>query len=168
MTTRSAWVTPERCFLAHFAGPREARCRGSMGIALADGFCMDERNVRERQQEGGGEWKPEASRESTSRREAGSSLRTRGRPPVLQEGWPPLLTASEVAVTLRTSRQSVYATVARAQVPGVTRIGRRRPVRRDSLLLWLDERPRASPGGEIGFTLGDDSADLAAAPRERF
>jgi excisionase family DNA binding protein len=63
------------------------------------------------------------------------------------EGWPPLLTASEVAVALRTSRKAVYAMAERAQLPGVTRIGRRLLVRRDDLLSWLDERRAASPGG---------------------
>ncbi len=65
---------------------------------------------------------------------------------MLEEGWPPLLTASEVAVALRTSRKAVYAMAERAQLPGVTRIGRRLLVRRDDLLSWLDERRAASPG----------------------
>ncbi|MGH7437594.1 MAG: helix-turn-helix domain-containing protein [Polyangiaceae bacterium] len=66
---------------------------------------------------------------------------------VLSEGWPPLLTVSEVAAVLRTSRKAVYAMAERAQLPGVTRIGRRLLVRRDDLLSWLDERRAASPGG---------------------
>jgi excisionase family DNA binding protein len=110
---------------------------------------MDERNVREAQQEGGAAGKPEASRPSARRPEGGSSFgrQDRPRPRVLEDGWPPLLTAGEVAVALRTSRKAVYAMVERAQLPGVTRIGRRLLVRRDDLLAWLDERRAASPGG---------------------
>jgi excisionase family DNA binding protein len=58
-----------------------------------------------------------------------------------------LLTADETASLLRTSRKAVYAMAERAQLPGVTRIGRRLLVRRDDLLSWLDERRAASPGG---------------------
>jgi excisionase family DNA binding protein len=61
--------------------------------------------------------------------------------------WPPLLTVIEVATLLRTSRKAVYAMAERAQLPGVTRLGRRLLVRRDDLLSWLDERRAASPGG---------------------
>jgi len=61
--------------------------------------------------------------------------------------WPPLLTIAEVASLLRTSRKAVYSMAERAQLPGVTRIGRRLLVRRDDLLSWLDERRAASPGG---------------------
>ena len=63
------------------------------------------------------------------------------------EVLPPLLTIAEVAAVLRTSRKAVYAMAERAQLPGVTRIGRRLLVRRDDLLSWLDERRAASPGG---------------------
>jgi excisionase family DNA binding protein len=58
-----------------------------------------------------------------------------------------LLTTDEVAVLLRTTRKAVYAMAERAQIPGVTRIGRRLLIRRDDLLSWLDERRTASPGG---------------------
>jgi excisionase family DNA binding protein len=58
-----------------------------------------------------------------------------------------LLTASETAALLRTSREAVYAMAERGQLPGVIRIGRRLLVRRDDLLSWLDERRAASPGG---------------------
>ena len=58
---------------------------------------------------------------------------------------PTLLTAGEVATMLRTSRKAVYAMAERAQLPGVTRIGRRLLVRRDDLVSWLDERRAASP-----------------------
>jgi excisionase family DNA binding protein len=52
---------------------------------------------------------------------------------------PMLLTAEETARLLRTTRMAVYAMVARAQVPGVTRIGRRILFRSDDLLHWLDQ-----------------------------
>ena len=52
---------------------------------------------------------------------------------------PMLLTADEAAALLRTSRTALYAMVARTQVPGVTRIGRRVLFRSDDLLHWLDQ-----------------------------
>ena len=103
---------------------------------------MDEQDAREDRQQGGTECKPEARRG-----EGGGCSRVPVRPRGLPEGWPPLLTASEVAAVLRTSRKAVYAMAERAQLPGVTRIGRRFLVRRDDLLSWLDERRAASPGG---------------------
>ena len=42
---------------------------------------------------------------------------------------PTLLTVDETASLLRTSRKAVYAMAERAQLPGVTRIGRRVLVR---------------------------------------
>jgi excisionase family DNA binding protein len=63
------------------------------------------------------------------------------------DALPLLLTMSEVAVLLRTSRKAVYAMAERGQLAGLTRIGRRLLVRRDDLLSWLDERRAASPGG---------------------
>jgi excisionase family DNA binding protein len=56
-----------------------------------------------------------------------------------------LLTAREVADLLRTSRMSVYAMVARRQLPGVTRIGRRVLFRKEDLLHWLDQNRVPSP-----------------------
>jgi excisionase family DNA binding protein len=114
---------------------------------LRNVLCMDERNVRGQQQDGGAACQPEASHSSASRQEGGRPFGAQNRPRVTPEGWPPLLTASEVAVVLRTSRKAVYAMAERAQLPGVTRIGRRLLVRRDDLLSWLDERRAASPGG---------------------
>ncbi len=109
---------------------------------------MDERNVRGQKQDGGAVCKPLESHASANRREPASPFGTQNRPRVTQDGWPPpLLTASEVAVVLRTSRKAVYAMAERAQLPGVTRVGRRLLVRRDDLLSWLDERRAASPGG---------------------
>ena len=60
-----------------------------------------------------------------------------------------LLTATDVANLLRTTRRSIYAMAGRGQLPGITRIGRRLLFRRDDLLPWLDER-RASSPKEIG------------------
>ncbi len=58
---------------------------------------------------------------------------------------PTLLTADEAAELLRTTRTAVYAMVARAQVPGATRIGRRLLFRADDLLRWLDQNRAPSP-----------------------
>ncbi len=55
-------------------------------------------------------------------------------------GLPVLLTADETADLLRTSRKAVYVMAERGQLPGVTRIGRRLLVRRDTLVDWLDQK----------------------------
>jgi len=77
----------------------------------------------------------------------GTRRGVRKRARVGHDGCPGLLTASEVAVVLRTSRKAVYTMAERAQLPGVTRIGRRLLVRRDDLISWLNERRATSPGG---------------------
>ncbi len=59
---------------------------------------------------------------------------------MLSESLPTLLTVEEVAVALRTSPQGIYAMVARGQLPGVLRIGRRVLVRKDALVSWLDQK----------------------------
>jgi excisionase family DNA binding protein len=56
-----------------------------------------------------------------------------------------LLTVGEVAELLRTSRMAVYAMVARGQLPGVTKVGRRVLIRTDELLHWLDQNRAPSP-----------------------
>ena len=53
---------------------------------------------------------------------------------------PQLLTTTEVADLLRTSQKATYAMIARGQLPGVIRIGRRVLVRADVLLDWLDQK----------------------------
>jgi excisionase family DNA binding protein len=58
---------------------------------------------------------------------------------------PLLLTIDEAATLLRTTRAAVYAMVARGQLPGVTRIGRRVLVRSSDLLDWLNQKRAASP-----------------------
>ena len=55
-----------------------------------------------------------------------------------------LLTPTEVAVLLRTSRKPIYTMVERAQLPGVVRIGRRVLVREDTLLDWLRQKSTPS------------------------
>lgn len=57
-----------------------------------------------------------------------------------QRDPPLLLTPSEVAALLRTTRGAVYAMTARAELPGVTRIGTRLLFRRAVLLRWLDQK----------------------------
>jgi excisionase family DNA binding protein len=59
---------------------------------------------------------------------------------------PMLLTPTEVAMLLRTSRKAIYTMVERAQLPGVVRIGRRVLFREDILLDWL--RQKATPSLE--------------------
>ena len=60
---------------------------------------------------------------------------------------PALLTCSETAELLRTSKKAVYALVERAQLPGVIRIGRRVLVREDALIDWLGQKSTPSPEG---------------------
>ena len=50
---------------------------------------------------------------------------------------PVLITTDEMADLLRTSRTAIYAMVARAQLPGVVRIGRRVLFRREDVMRWL-------------------------------
>jgi excisionase family DNA binding protein len=56
-----------------------------------------------------------------------------------------LLTPSDVADLLRTSRKAIYAKTERGQLPGVTKIGRRLYFRRDVLLHWLGQKCAPSP-----------------------
>ena len=57
---------------------------------------------------------------------------------------PILLTPSEVAELLRTSRKAIYTMIERAHLPGVVRIGRRVLVREDALLDWLRQKSTPS------------------------
>jgi len=57
---------------------------------------------------------------------------------------PVLLTPTEVAELLRTSRKAIYAMVERAQLPGIVRIGRRVLVREDALVNWLRQKSTPS------------------------
>ncbi len=53
---------------------------------------------------------------------------------------PDLLKMSEVADVLRTTPKATYAMIARGQLPGVVRIGRRVLVHADELVDWLDQK----------------------------
>jgi excisionase family DNA binding protein len=57
---------------------------------------------------------------------------------------PILLTPSEVADLLRTSRKAIYTMIERTQLPGVVRIGRRVLIREDALLDWLRQKSTPS------------------------
>ena len=50
---------------------------------------------------------------------------------------PVLLTIDEMADLIRTTRTAIYAMVARDQLPGVVRIGRRVLFRREDVMVWL-------------------------------
>jgi excisionase family DNA binding protein len=65
--------------------------------------------------------------------------------PMPASSLPKLLTVEETAEALRTTRAAVYAMVARAQLPGVIRLGRRVLVRADLLIEWLDQNRASSP-----------------------
>ena len=58
---------------------------------------------------------------------------------------PDLLTPDELAALLRTTRKAVYAMIARGQLPGIVRLGRRVLFDRGELLQWLAERRALSP-----------------------
>jgi excisionase family DNA binding protein len=57
---------------------------------------------------------------------------------------PILLTPTEVAELLRTSRKAIYTMIERAQLPGIVRIGRRVLVREDALVDWLRQKSAPS------------------------
>jgi excisionase family DNA binding protein len=57
---------------------------------------------------------------------------------------PILVTPTEVAELLRTSRKAIYTMIERAQLPGIGRIGRRVLVREDALLDWLRQKSTPS------------------------
>ena len=59
--------------------------------------------------------------------------------------FPVLMTVSEVAALLRTSKKAIYTTIERGTFPGVTRLGRRVLVRSCDLLDWLDHNCTSSP-----------------------
>lgn len=51
----------------------------------------------------------------------------------------PMLTTADVAHLLRISREVVYQRIARAQLPGVVRVGRKILIRRDRVMRWLSK-----------------------------
>lgn len=58
---------------------------------------------------------------------------------------PLLLTVPELAELLRTTPTAVYAMVARGQIPGTTRLGRRVLFRSADVLDWLDHQRQPGP-----------------------
>lgn len=68
-----------------------------------------------------------------------------GRAPECDVDLPLLLTPLEVAELLRTTRAAIYSMTARAQLPGVTRIGGRLLFRSVDLLSWLNQKRAPSP-----------------------
>jgi excisionase family DNA binding protein len=63
----------------------------------------------------------------------------------MSDKMPLLLTVDETAEILRTTRKAIYAMIERAQLPGLTRVGRRVLVRSDALLHWLDQKSAQPP-----------------------
>ncbi len=57
---------------------------------------------------------------------------------------PVLLTPTEVAELLRTSRKAIYTMIERRQLPGIVRIGRRVLVGQAALLDWLRQKSAPS------------------------
>ena len=74
-------------------------------------------------------------------------MRTSSLPTAGSHQLPALLTPTEVAASLRTSRKAVYAMIERGQLPGIVRIGRRVLVREDALLDWLRQKSTPSLEG---------------------
>ena len=58
---------------------------------------------------------------------------------------PLFLTVDETGDLLRTTRPAIYSMIARGQLPGVTRVGRRVLIRSEDLLHWLDQSRTPSP-----------------------
>jgi|GEM_PF-3597965 len=67
-------------------------------------------------------------------------------------GLPEVLTVADLAALLRVNRKTVYAELTAGRIPGVRRVGTRRPVyrvHRDTVLAWLagqDQQARPSRG----------------------
>ena len=58
--------------------------------------------------------------------------------------FPYLLTATDVAERLRTTKVAIYTMAERAQLPGIVRIGRRLLFREDDLVEWLRQKSQPS------------------------
>ena len=65
-------------------------------------------------------------------REQSAALLSGPAPPL-----PDVLTVDELATLLRVERKTVYAAIARGEIPGVRRIGAILRVSRDAVLAWL-------------------------------
>lgn len=57
---------------------------------------------------------------------------------------PEIITPDELATLLRLNRKTVYELLARHQIPGARRIGRRYRIHRDAVLDWLRGQDRVS------------------------
>jgi excisionase family DNA binding protein len=77
-------------------------------------------------------------------RSRSSTVNSRERP-TADPDLPVLLTPTEAATLLRTTRKAIYALVARHQIPGVVRVGRRVLFRARDLLHWLGQESAPSP-----------------------
>jgi excisionase family DNA binding protein len=66
------------------------------------------------------------------------------RNPAAPRHLPALMTSSEVAEFLRTTRKAVYAMVERGQLPGVIRVGRRVLFHQQVLVDWLGQKSSPS------------------------
>jgi excisionase family DNA binding protein len=58
---------------------------------------------------------------------------------------PMVLTPDELAKMLRVRRRSVYEAIARGDIPGVRRIGRKVRIDRDSVLAWMADGHGRAP-----------------------
>ena len=59
---------------------------------------------------------------------------------------PAVLTVDELAAVLRCNRKTVYAAIARGEIPGVRRMGSVIRVHRDTVLRWLCDGQGRVPG----------------------
>lgn len=71
-------------------------------------------------------------------------MKNYGKNTAAQPELPALMTSSEVAVFLRTTRKAVYAMVERRQLPGVIRVGRRVLFEQQVLIDWLGQKSSPS------------------------
>ncbi len=55
------------------------------------------------------------------------------------QDWPDVITVDELAALLRVDEKTVYAAIARGEIPGVRRIGRVLRASREAVLAWLRE-----------------------------
>lgn len=55
------------------------------------------------------------------------------------EEHPPVLTVDEASALLRVNRKTIYEAIARGQLPGVRRVGRKLRLCRTALLQWLSQ-----------------------------
>ena len=80
---------------------------------------------------------PPERRSGVSVREDASGPRLREQSVAMTEPAPSVLTVDELAALLRVNRKTVYDALARGEIPGARRIGRRYRILRDRVLEWL-------------------------------